>query len=196
MVIHLLVEGRLDEAVGHMIIESAGGNVGPTYGLKGASYIEANIDGFNRLAQGVPILALVDLADVNFTCPAEVVEQWLPHRNDQMLFRVVVQEIESWLLADRSSIAQFLGVRRSLVPYHPENLPDPKRSLVELARSSRYVSLKHDLVPNDPTQNDQGPGYTFRMEHFVRQQWDLEASMPNAPSLRRCVRRVRQLVQA
>jgi len=196
MVVYLLVEGRLDEAVGQRIIEAVGGNVGTTFGLKGVAYIERKVDGFNDLAKGVPILTLVDLADLNIDCPVEAVNQWLPNRSEQMLLRMVVQKIESWLLADRTGIAQFLGIRTSLVPHDPERLEDPKEALVELARRSSYASVKNDLVPADPTQNNQGPGFTYRMSRFARQRWDLNAAMKNAASLHRCVRRVRELIQS
>jgi len=193
MVISTLVEGRLDEAVAHKIIRSTGGEIGTSYGRKGISYIKEKVDGFNQMAQGVPLLTLVDLADIDIDCPAEVVSQWVPHRNPKMLLRVVVSEIESWLLADRIGIARFLGVRVSQVPYHSEDLDDPKKSLVDLARSSRET-MKRDLVPEDPTQNDQGPGYTSTMRSFVYEKWDIEAAAERSESLRRCLSAVRDLV--
>lgn len=194
MVISTLVEGRLDEAVAHKIIRSTGGEIGARYGRNGISYIKEKVDGFNQMAQGEPLLTLVDLADIDdIDCPAEVVRQWVPHRNPQMLFRVVVREIESWLLADRIGIARFLGVRASQVPYHSEDLDDPKKSLVELAQSSRET-IQRDLVPEDPTQNDQGPGYTSKMREFVYEKWDIEAAAERSESLHRCLSAVQDLV--
>jgi hypothetical protein len=195
MRVSLLVEGRLDAAVARRIITSTGGRVGKTYGRKGVGYIRTKIDGFNQMAQGVRMLTLVDLMDTPFACPVKAVDDWLPYRNEQMLLRFVVREIESWLPADRTGIAQYLGVRKSEVPYNPEDLDDPKKSLVDVARSSRFASLKQDIVPDDPTTNDQGPAYTSRMRRFVRERWDLDAAMRNASSLHRCVRAVRDLVE-
>jgi hypothetical protein len=195
MQISLLVEGSLDAAVGTKIIASQGGSVGPVYGMKGVDYVENTIGGFNQKAQGGPILTLVDLMDTDSDCPVDVVQNWLPHRNRPMLFRLVVREIESWILADRSGVARFLGLRTSQIPHHPEDLDDPKKSLITLAQSSRYESLRRALVPDDPTQNDQGPGYTSRMRTFVREKWDLGAAMDNADSLRRCVDAVSRLVE-
>jgi len=193
MTISLLVEGRLDEAVAQKIVRYAGGSVGRTYGLRGINYIEAKVKQFNEMSQGAPLLTLVDLADIDIDCPAEVVSQWVPHRNPQMLLRVVVSEIESWLLADRIGIARFLGVRGSQVPYHSEDLDDPKKSLVDLARSSRET-MRRNLVPEDPTQNDQGPGYTSKMRSFVYEKWDIEAAAERSESLRRCLSAVQDLV--
>lgn len=193
MTISLLVEGRLDEAVAQKIVRYAGGLVGTTYGLRGINYIEERVRQFNEMSQGVPLLALVDFTDIDIDCPVKVVRQWVPYRNPQMLFRVVVSEIESWLLADRIGIARFLGVRASQVPYHPEDLDDPKKSLVKLARSSRET-IKRGLVPEDPTQNDQGPGYTSIMREFVNEKWDIEIAAEHSDSLRRCLSAVHDLV--
>jgi len=192
--ISLLVEGTLDAAVAQGIVRETGAQVGETYGRKGVDYIRKKIDGFNQMAQGVPILALVDLMDTRFDCPVEALRAWLPHRNEEMLLRFVDREIESWLLADRTGIARYLGVRKSKVPRNPDGLTDPKKALVNLARSSRHGSLRRDIVPADPTQNDQGPGYTSRMRTFVRDQWDIEAAMTTSPSLRRCVEAVSNLI--
>lgn len=133
--------------------------------------------------------------DTDAHCPPELVRDWLPHRNERMLFRVVIREIESWILADRSSISRFLQIRKSKVPHHPESLDDPKASLINLARSSPNDGLKNALVPGDPTKNAEGPAYTIRMERFVRNQWDLNEAQKNASSLRRCVDRLDTLLE-
>lgn len=191
----MLVEGNLDETVAKKIITTAGGTPGTVHGHKGAPYIEKKINGFNQYAQGIPILTLVDLMDVDPECPPEAVRKWLPHRHDQMLLRFVVREIESWILADRISVSRFLGVRKSKIPHHPEELDDPKAALIKCARSSNRKGLKKDLIPDDPTVRAEGPAYTNRMERFVRNQWKLEAAMQNADSLRRCVRAVETLLE-
>lgn len=192
-IVYVVVEGSLDAAVSQRIVSHAGGAVGTVMGKKGVDYIRDRISSFNLSARGIPILTLVDLMDTRFDCPVEAVRAWLPHRNKQMLLRFVVREIESWILADRRGIARFLGIRTSTVPHHAESLPDPKRVLVDLARTSRFASLKRDIVPDDPTQNAQGPAYTVRLQKFIREQWDLEAASENAESLRRCIRAVRRM---
>ncbi len=194
--ISVLVEGNLDDTVARNIIESEGGKVGNIYGRNGVGYINKKIEGFNGLAQGTPILTLVDIMDVNLDCPAEIVKKWLPHRHEQMLLRFVVREIESWILADRNSISRFLGVRMPLVPHHPENLEDPKATLVELARNSGKEGLKSAIVPSLETMNDEGPAYTSRMQRFVRSQWSPTDAMENAPSLHRCIRAVRNILNS
>jgi len=194
--VSILVEGTLDEAVAKKIIITAGGTPGTVFPKRGVHYIEKKISGFNELAKGMPILSLVDFMDTDADCPPELVQEWLPHRNEQMLFRVVVREIESWIMADRTSVSRFLKIRKSKVPPHPEQLDDPKATFVELARSSPNVNLRKSLVPKDPTTNAEGPAYTTRMERFVRDQWDLKAALQNAPSLERCLHSTEELITA
>lgn len=191
----MLVEGNLDETVAKKIITIAGGTPGTVYGHKGVDYIEKKISGCNQYAQGIPILTLVDLMDIDQDCPADAVREWLPNRHEQMLLRFVVREIESWVLADRTSLSRFLGVRKSKIPHHPEDLPDPKASLIECAESSPKDGLKNALIPDDPTVRAEGPAYTNRMEQFVRNQWNLESAMQNAESLRRCVHAVKTFLE-
>jgi hypothetical protein len=194
--ISILVEGNLDETVAREIIDASGGTVGTVYGRRGVDYIEKKVTGFNRLAKGIPILTLVDLMDLDSNCPAEVVREWLPHRHEQMLLRLVVREIESWILADRTNISRFLGLRKALIPHYPEQLEDPKATLVELADSSQRQGLRSAIVPDDPTMNDEGPAYTIRMQRFVRNQWSVRDAMENAPSLHRCVQAVQRVVDS
>lgn len=192
--ISILVEGNLDEAVARKIIKSEGGLVSQVYGRNGVNYIADRIDGFNGLAQGQPILTLVDLMDIDSDCPAEAVEEWLPYRHDQMLLRLVVREIESWILADRSNISSFLGIRKPLIPHHPEDIEDPKSTLVELARSSPKEGLKNAIVPRSDAINDEGISYTGRLQKFVRNQWTPAAAAENSTSLQRCILAVRGIV--
>jgi len=194
--ISILVEGNLDETVARQIIGAAGGTVGTVYGRRGIDYIEKKITGFNQLAKGIPILTLVDLMDLDSDCPAEIVREWLPHRHEQMLLRLVVREIESWILADRTSISRFFGLRKALIPHHPEQLGDPKATLVELADSSQRQGLRNAIVPDDPTMNDEGPAYTTRLQRFVRDQWSVENAAENASSLHRCLQAVQRVVDS
>lgn len=194
-VVCILVEGTLNEAVAQKVIKTAGGKPGTVFPKKGFDYIAHRIQDFNQTAQGIPILTLVDLMDTDFDCPVEAVHEWLPHRHHQMLLRFVVAEIESWILADRTRFATMLGIRKSKVPHHPEDLTDPKAALVDLARSSPHDGLRNAVVPDDPTVKAQGPGYNSRPEHFVRKKWRPEEAQKNAPSLRRCIRAVESFLK-
>lgn len=57
-------------------------------------------------------------------------------------------------------------------------LDDPKEALVEWARASPHEGLRNDIVPNDPTVNDEGRAYTTRMQRFVRDWWKCSWEAP------------------
>ena len=188
--ISLLVEGALDEAVGQRVVEYAGGKIADIYGKKGAGYIKNNISGFNQAAQGLPILVLADLMDTGFMCPVDVLEDWLPYPHENMIFRLVVKEIESWVMADRKRISRFLGVRKHRIPLNPEEIDDPKQCLINLARQSRFSRIQRLLVPAPYSTATEGPAYTSEMQKFVRERWSIEDAIRTSSSLARCVRAV------
>ncbi len=74
----------------------------------------------------------------------------------RLCFRVAVRAVEAWLFADAESIALFLGVTRSQIRSQPEMLPDPKQTLVELARKSPRKEIRQDMVPRPDSQQKAG----------------------------------------
>ena len=127
MHINVLVEGIIDEAVARRLINETGHQPGVCYGKKGVSYIHQKIRGFNKSAASMPILTLVDFMDTGLKCPPEVTSSWLPHRCANMLCRIVVREIESWILADRNNLSTYLRVASNRVPLDPENVPQEQQ---------------------------------------------------------------------
>ncbi len=192
-IINYLVEGVIDEAVAVRIIQYHGHEVGVGHGNKGFSYIKHKIQTFNKTAQNICYLSLVDFMDTNCSCPPEVISTWLPHRNDLMIFRVVVREIESWLLADRESIAKFLNINIEKVPLNPELEFDPKQKLVNLARASRSSKIRSALVPEKNSTAQVGKLYTAEIKRFISDLWDLESARLNSTSLDKCLTRLGEI---
>jgi hypothetical protein len=192
-IIHHLVEGELDEAIAVRIIQAAGHQPGVCYGKRGIGYIEAKVRGFNNAVQEVPCLALVDFMDTGQACPAEVVSRWLPHRHQNMLFRVMVREIESWVIADRRNLARFLQINLVRVPLNPEQMPDPKLSLVNLARHSRSSLIRDAIVPDFGSTAQVGRLYHSEMRRFISELWNAEEARENSSSLNRCLLRLEAL---
>ncbi len=194
MIIDALVEGYLDEAVAIRLITCCGHQLGVTYGKRGWTYLRDKAAGFNRRAQyGNPILMLVDFMDTGLRCPPEVPAIWLPQRHPRLLLRTVVREIESWLLADGSGIAHFLGVAENLVPPNPESLDNPKQTLINLTRHSRKRALRDAVLPPFNVSASVGPDYNAVFGEFVTRYWDIEAAQQRAPSLSRCMTRLKEL---
>lgn len=186
-IINTLVEGDLDEAAAVKLVAESRHTAGVCYGKRGWGYIRNKIQGFNQAARSLYCLTLVDFMDTGVECPPEVVAQWLPHRRPGMILRVVVRELESWLIADRANLADFLRVDIRLIPNRPEQLSDPKRELINLARHSRNRRIISALVPDRDSTAQVGKLYVSEMIRFISESWDVGAARVNSPSLDRCL---------
>ena len=163
--------------------------IGTPYRRGGFGYLRRTVRGWNAAARGVPFVLLTDLDTRR--CPAELINEWLgvpKHHN--LLFRVAVREVESWLLADSAGLSTFLGVGRNLVPSDPDLLPDPKLTLINLARRSRQRMIRESIVPPRGSTAKQGRDYNGCLCGFVRNHWDLDTAMAGSPSLNRTVNRL------
>ena len=192
-VITSAVEGLVDEAVVLRVLVAVGGQPGFVYGKKGKQHLIARLNGYNEAAKRFPWLVLLDL-DRDADCAPPMQAQWLPAPASQMCFRIAVRSIEAWLLADRSRIAQFLGIRQSLVTRLPDSLDDPKKEVVDLARRSPRSDIRHDLVPRRGSGRSVGPAYSSRLVTYIRETWRPDEARDNSASLDRCLVRLEALV--
>ena len=190
--INLAAEDLLSEAVLRRLLEDSSRSyfVGTCYMHHGFGYLKRTIKGFNNAAKGTPFLVLTDLDTGE--CPPVLVRDWLPiPRHPNLLFRVAVHEVESWLLADAVGLAQFLRVRAARIPRDVEGIPEPKRFLIQLASGSPNRQFVQDIVPAPGDTSVQGPNYNARLEQFVRESWSPKRAAARSPSLRRTVERIR-----
>lgn len=118
------VEGAVDAVVARRLITEAGGAPGPVYGEKGKSFLRDRLAAYNQAARLSPWLIMVDL-DHDKRCAAALRTSWIPRQAPWMCFRVVVREVESWLLADRERLSAFLNVAIAEVPLQPDALVQP-----------------------------------------------------------------------
>ena len=158
--INLAVEDELSDFVMRRVLHDVGGySVGMTYGRGGYGYLRKTVCGWNAAAKGCPFAVLTDLD--KYSCPAALIADWLPvpmHPN--LLFRVAVREIESWLLADQKSLSSFLGVPERNISQQPDELPDPKAFLVNIARNSRRSLVRESIVPRSGSTANRVPATT------------------------------------
>jgi hypothetical protein len=146
---------------------------------------------FNQAAAVMgPILGLTDL-DLH-PCPIELITRHLNNRKHlDFILRIAVKELESWLLADIAALAGFLGISPAVFPTNPDAEPDPKRTLVNLARRSKRKSIQEDIVPKQGSKGIVGKGYTPRMTEFIESKWDPIKAEQNSDSLRRALVAIR-----
>ena len=185
--INLAVEDDLSEAVLRKILPDRY-VVGDRCMRGGFGYLKKNIRGFNNASKGMPFLVLTDLDMAE--CAPTLIKKWLSvpvHHN--LLFRVAVREVESWVIADTDRFAKFLGIRRTLVPVNVDAIDDPKKCLINLARKSKR-NLREDIVPTKGSTAKQGPDYNGRLIYFVEEFWNPYEAMHNSLSLERTIRAV------
>lgn len=191
--IHIAVEDFLSEMVLRIMLEQSGRHfaVGVCLGLTGFGYLKKNIAGFNKAAKGTPFLLLADLDQAE--CPPILINEWLTVlKHNNLIFRVAVREVESWLLAHRKAFAGFLGIRESLVPSRPDELEDPKRVLIELTAGSRKRSLREAIIPARGSTAKIGPDYNGALISFVQNRWNVQKAAERSPSLSRAFNTVKR----
>lgn len=197
MGVNIAAEDNLSEAVARRLLANASGKikVENTYPVKkgwqdeigksGYGYIRKALTGFNAAAKFTPFLVLVD-AD-NRPCPPETIAEWLDGktRHPDLICRVAIREVETWLLADSAELADFLSVSEKCIPADVTRIKDPKRYIVRLAARSSRKEIRSDIAPPPGTKGKTGPYYTQSLCSFVKDHWRIDEAVKHSESLRR-----------
>jgi len=184
--INLVFEDSLSESVLRRLLDNSRQNyiIGICYNARGQGWIREKINGLNRAAKGMPYLILTDLD--RYECPPILLNEWLigtRHRN--LLFRIAVRQVESWLLGCRSAMGKFLGIKEVSIPEAVDEIPDAKRFLINLAKRSRKKQVRIDITPREGSTAKVGPDYNGRLIYFVEHFWEPEVAKNLSPSLRK-----------
>ncbi|HEX2905602.1 MAG TPA: hypothetical protein VHO69_01990 [Phototrophicaceae bacterium] len=186
--VHIVVEGPTDEYVVKSILRSVGWECGYVRGLKGKAYLLSQLSKYNEAARSANWLVVLDL-DQDAVCAPDFVRTILPNPAAGMLLRIPVRAIDAWILADRDHFARFLNISVENLPTNPDLEPNPKVSLINLAKKCRNA-LREDIVPRPESGRKEGIGYTGRMLEFIRHPlypWRPEVAAENSDSLKRCL---------
>lgn len=186
------VEGDTDVPVVAKILKLAGHELDRVHGRAGKARLDLQLPGYNNAAHHAPWLVLRDL-DTDAPCAGALITALLPSPAARMRLRIAVHALEAWLLADAQAVSRYFAVPLTVVPALPESLPDPKRSLVDLARRSRSTAVRQDMVPALGMTARVGPGYSSRVIEFARDHWRPRVASQTAPSLRSCIAALRTL---
>jgi hypothetical protein len=187
--VNLAVEDELSEAVLRRLLADAkrGFTAGTVYGRNGYGYLRRTIAGWNRAAKGIPFIVLADLD--NEECAPALLNKWLSApKHPNLIFRVAVREVESWLLGDTIHFAKYIGCPPSKMPQEPDALRDPKRTLIDLAKRSRLANIRSRIVPRTGSTAGQGPDYNACLSEFVRGTWNISEACRRSLSLERTVK--------
>jgi hypothetical protein len=189
--INLAIEDVLSEAVLKKLLNYSGRpySVGSSYRRGGYGYLRKNIHGFNNAAKGTPFLVLTDLD--RYQCAPDLIRDWLKvPKHPNLILRVAVKEIETWLLADRVGFAKFLGISKNLIRMDVESIEKPKEYLISLAKRSRKRLIRVDIVPLPRSTAKQGRNYNGRLISFVNNFWNIQSAQRNSPSLQRAIKHI------
>ena len=198
MNITLAIEDAVSEAVANRLVSDylPGAAVSESMGNQGIGFIRRRMRDLNQIAlYQNPVLVLADL-DRPQDCAANRVMQLRGRLaiSSNLLIRIAVLEIESWLLSDREGIAKWMNVPANAVPRSVETLQDPKRELRQLAERCRDRRLREGIAPRDVRGTHRtGQGYNDLLGEFATQHWNPEAARLNAPSLDRAIVRIAEL---
>ena len=186
------VEDLLSEIITRRLIRDSGRNysIGTVFSRGGFGYLKKTAHGWNSASKSIPFFLLTDL-DTS-ACPSQLIVEWVPgtiHHN--FFFRVAVREVEAWLIADYENLSYFLQVRKAKFPEHPELLDDAKGTLIAIASSSSSRQVRERIVPKLNSFAKQGRDYNACLGEFVDTEWNPQKAAARAPSLYRCIERLR-----
>ena len=186
--ISIVVEDDLSEAVIRKLIDCSRQNyaIHRTFVRGGRGNIYKQRVGFNNASKGTPYLIFVDLD--RDECAPSLVREWLPQKHHNLIFCVAVREVESWIIASRSRISEFLGIEEHRICSTVDEIQNTKEYLLQLVKKSRNKSLKKDILPRSRSTAKVGPDYNGRLIYFVEKYWDSDAARANSPSLDRTIR--------
>jgi hypothetical protein len=193
--ITVVVEGDTDLPVARAILKHVGLEPGMEIDCGGKVKLDQRLPSYNAAAVYAPWLVLRDL-DQDAPCAAVLVQRLAARPAPQLYLRIAVHAVEAWLLADATRVARFLHVRPAQVPEAPDELPDPKQALVNLARRSTKPAIREDMVPGKRTSRPIGPAYEARIIEFASTLWRPAPASKRSPSLQRCIRALRRLADA
>lgn len=192
----LVVEDEPSEAVLRRLVISAGQTLHVTsvFRANGFGQIKSRLTNFRNACHVIPHVILTDLDA--YSCPSDLLKDWqvgkLPER---MLMRIAVREVESWLLADRQGIASLINVPLVKIPLNPDDLPDPKQVLMNLARKSKSSRFRGEFLPDKDSKAKQGPLYNQYLAQFAAETWDSHQAAMISPSLNRAIARIKEFAQ-
>lgn len=193
--VNLAMEDALSEVVLTRLLQASGKDYATStvYSRGGYGYLKKTINGFNHAAKGIPFIVLTDLDQ--YECPQALIADWLTApKRENLLLRVAVTEVESWLLCDREGVAAFLGVKVDVIPDNPEELADPKKVLVSIACKSPKREIRDDICPRKGSTSRVGPNYNGRLSEFVLNHWSVDAARLRGQSLARTLSRLEDFV--
>lgn len=156
----------------------------------GFGKIKKNIRAYNNAAKGWLWFVLADLDEDKGGCAPELVSDLLsgvlPHPN--LIFRVAVREVESWVMADREAFSSLTCIPVEALPKETDTIDDPKAFIFPLIKKYSAKSFADAVLPGEDTTRKIGFEYNERFTLFVKKTWDARRAETHSDSLCRAMR--------
>lgn len=184
-------EDDLSCALGQQLLEQ----VLPSWTLSGKPI---NTRGITKLIPRLPglieqsryVRPVLCVADTDNACPVKWLNKRLPNgAPDGFFLRLAVPESESWVLADRQGTSEFFKIAMAQVHPDPEQLADPKREMLRLAKKSKIRQISEEMVSSTDVSK-QGSGYNAHLSALVHKVWRAKRASERSPSLNRAIQRL------
>jgi hypothetical protein len=161
----------------------------------GCSALQEKCSAFLNMAKaGIYTFSLTDL-DTR-PCAGALIREWfaipaaqLVSLPRQVIFRVAVREVESWIIADREAWATYIGIAAKHFSGAPDTLPDPKQHLLNIVRKKGHRRYRKKMLPVGTASI--GPGYNEVLCDFARKHWSPHRAAERSPSLLRAINALR-----
>ena len=189
----LATEDELSETLGEKLINEANNKLNVAIKLRkgGFGYLKSKLGTLCELSKRQPVVLLTDLDKMD--CPKKLLDNWFLglKQPDGFIFRVVVREIESWVMADYIAFSKFFGISSAKLPFNPDSLPDPKAALLKIVEGSRR-EIREAMIAKKGAIAIQGLGYNTLLCEFIRMEWSSTRALERSESLRRAYVRLQQ----
>jgi hypothetical protein len=187
----LAVEDLVLEAIGQRLIREYCPHLVVSHAIvtQGSGSLRLRLPAFIRSAHAVPFVLFTDLDST--ACPVDLIHDWAPNGLPAgLLLRVAVREAESWLMADKERLSDYLRVPANHIPDRPEEIWNTKQAFVNVARRASK-RIRESIVPAQGAQTPVGPEYTTELVNFIVTRWRPERARQSAPSLNRTIERLK-----
>lgn len=184
--INIAVEDELSETVTRELLKQADQEyaIGACFRISGFGYLKKRIDGFNKAAKYTPFFVLTDLDTAD--CAPELLSKWLSaEQSNNLILRVAVRAVESWLLADREAFSHYIRLKKTKLPHDTDAISDPKATLLQIVESSPNRLIKEAVLPKKGSTARIGPDYNGCLSRFIQNNWNVVDASFHSKSLER-----------
>lgn len=187
MAIPALVEGYMESVLLPVVLDQIGrSDLQPIIRDARGNRFWTLAVGYNDAGKHMAVIGLADLEQAK--CASSLLASKLRDKSAGFHLRIAVRMLESWLLADRQSMARFLKVPIGALPTDPDSEFHAKKLLVSIARKSTSKSIRDALVPDD-SGGIVGSDYAATMNRFIEKHWRVSEARKHSPSLEKACQR-------